>query len=55
VFACFPIALTLTREIAVEEKPAALNLLVRRSAGLHMVYGLLATAGFAAAALIGVS
>ncbi len=55
VFASFPIALTLTREIAVEEKPAALNLLVRRSAGLHMVYGLLATAGFTAAALIGVS
>jgi len=55
VFIAFPLALRLTREIAVETAPSALNLLVRRSAGLHLVYGTLATIGLAVTALIGVS
>lgn len=55
VFLSFPIALTLTREIAVETKPGALNLLVRRSAGLHLVYGVLASIGLALTAAIGLA
>ena len=55
VFIAFPIALTLTREIAVETAPSALNLLVRRSAGLHFVYGTLASIGLALTAAIGLS
>jgi NitT/TauT family transport system permease protein len=53
VFLAFPIALALTREIAVETAPPALNQLVRRSAGLHMVWGILATLGFGLTAAIG--
>jgi 1,4-dihydroxy-2-naphthoate polyprenyltransferase len=55
VFIAFPIALTLTREIAVETAPSALNLLVRRSAGLHFVYGTLASIGLALTAAIGLT
>ena len=40
-----PIAYRLTREIAVETAPTRLNLLVRRSAGLHFVYGTLVSIG----------
>ncbi|MBA3379626.1 MAG: 1,4-dihydroxy-2-naphthoate octaprenyltransferase [Chloroflexia bacterium] len=55
VFVAFPIALRLTREIAVETAPSKLNLLVRRSAGLHLVYGALASIGLALTAMIGMS
>lgn len=55
VFVAFPIALRLTREIAVETAPSKLNLLVRRSAGLHLVYGALASIGLALTAMIGTS
>ena len=53
VFVAFPVALRLTREIAVETAPARLNGLVRRSAGLHLVYGALASIGLALTAMIG--
>ncbi len=53
VFVAFPIAWRLTREIAVETTPARLNMLVRRSAGLHLVYGALASLGLALTAMIG--
>lgn len=53
VFVAFPIALRLTREIAVETAPGRLNGLVRRSAGLHLVYGALASVGLALTAMIG--
>jgi 1,4-dihydroxy-2-naphthoate octaprenyltransferase len=55
VFAALPIAVRLTREIAVETSPGKLNMLVRRSAGLHLVFGSLASIGLALAAWIGVS
>lgn len=55
VLAALPIAIRLTREIAVETAPARLNRLVRQSAGLHLVYGMLASVGLAVVALIGVA
>lgn len=51
VFVALPIAWCLTRAIAVETAPARLNSLVRQSAGLHLVYGTLASIGLALAAL----
>jgi NitT/TauT family transport system permease protein len=55
VLGALPVALQLTREIAAETAPGNLNLLVRRSAGLHFTYGTLATIGLALTALIGFS
>jgi NitT/TauT family transport system permease protein len=55
VFVALPIAVRLTREIAVETAPSALNLLVRRSAGLHLMYGTLASIGLVMTAVIGFS
>jgi 1,4-dihydroxy-2-naphthoate octaprenyltransferase len=55
VLGALPVALRLTREIAAETAPGKLNLLVRRSAGLHFTYGTLATIGLALTALIGFS
>jgi len=55
VFVALPIALRLTRAIAVETAPARLNALVRQSAGLHLIYGTLASIGLALAAVAGLS
>ncbi|MGI8963332.1 MAG: 1,4-dihydroxy-2-naphthoate octaprenyltransferase [Thermomicrobiales bacterium] len=55
VLAALPIAVRLTREIAVETAPVRLNRLVRQSAGLHLVFGMLASVGLAVVAMIGVA
>ncbi len=52
VLAATPVALRLTRQIAVETAPAALNLIVRKSAGLHLLFGTLASAGLLIATAI---
>jgi len=55
VLIALPIAIRLTRQIAVETAPTRLNLLVRQSAGLHLVYGALASIGLTLTAMIGLT
>jgi len=55
VLASLPIAIRLVREMAQEQAPGKLNLLVRRSAGLHLLFGALASIGFAVSALLATS
>jgi NitT/TauT family transport system permease protein len=53
VFVAVPTALRLTRQISTETAPAALNRIVRKSAGLHLRFGVLASAGLVLAAVVG--
>jgi 1,4-dihydroxy-2-naphthoate octaprenyltransferase len=53
VFVAVPTALGLTRQISTETAPAALNRIVRKSAGLHLRFGILASAGLVLAAVVG--
>ena len=53
VFVAIPTAVKLTQQISTETAPAALNRIVRKSAGLHLRFGILASAGLLLAALTG--
>ncbi len=48
-----PRAVALTRQIRSESDPARLNLIVRRAAGLHLQFGVLASIGLLAATMLG--
>jgi NitT/TauT family transport system permease protein len=48
-----PRAIALTRQIRSESDPAALNMVVRRAAGLHLQFGVLASLGLLAATVLG--
>lgn len=47
-----PRAIALTRQIRLESDPAALNLIVRRAAGLHLQFGVLVSLGLLAATIL---
>lgn len=47
-----PRAIALTRQIHRESDPAALNLIVRRAAGLHLQFGVLVSLGLLAATIL---
>ena len=55
VLAAIPRAISIARQIGVEQDPARLNLIVRRAAGLHLIFGVLASAGLLIAAITGAS
>lgn len=48
-----PRAITLTRQIRLASEPAALNMIVRRAAGLHLQFGVLVSIGLLTATLLG--
>lgn len=53
VLVAVPRAMSLARQIGEEQDPARLNLIVRRAAGLHLFFGVLASAGLLITALTG--
>jgi 1,4-dihydroxy-2-naphthoate octaprenyltransferase len=53
VFVAIPTSLKLTRQISTETAPLALNRIVRKSAGLHLRFGILVSAGLVLAAITG--
>jgi len=51
--AALPRAVSIARQIGVEHDPARLNLIVRRAAGLHLIFGVLVSAGLLLASFTG--
>jgi NitT/TauT family transport system permease protein len=53
VLVAVPRAVSIARQISKERDPARLNLIVRKAAGLHLFFGVLASAGLLIAAFTG--